>query len=110
MTPDILPLLAASLACFSVLAFFARHNKRTGWVKPQRLTYHRLTYKDLVELERGWKSFPAPLRIEAVPAPVLPQPASLNDRTNFTLQLANIQQSLASATPVKVAEPERTTA
>jgi hypothetical protein len=105
MTPDILPLLAASFASVSVLALFARHNKRTGWVKP-----HRLTHEDLAILERDWKTFPAPVRVEAAPPPVLPQRPSLNDRTNFTLQLANIQQSLASAEPVKVTERERVTA
>jgi hypothetical protein len=102
MTPDILPLLAASFACFSVLALFARHNKRTGWVKP-----HRLTHEDLAALERDWKSFPAPVRLTSVAPPLLPQRPSLNDRTSFTLQLANIQKSLAGATPVKVEERER---
>jgi hypothetical protein len=101
MTPDMLPLLAASLACFSVLALFARHNKRTGWVKPPRQAVH---------LTSDWKDYPAPVRIEVAPVPDLPQGSSLNDRTNFTLQLANFERSLAAAAPKKVAERERVTA
>ena len=98
MTADILPLLAAMLACFSVLALFARHNKRRGWVKS-----HRLTLEDLVALEKNWKARPAPPQSEA-PAKT---EAPATDSTNFTQELANFQQSLASTTAVKVQEQER---
>jgi hypothetical protein len=109
MTADILPLLAAMLACFSVLALFARHNKRRGWVKS-----HRLTLEDLVALEKNWKARPAPPQSEApakteAPAKADPRhfPQSATDSTNFTQELANFQQSLASTTAVKVQEQER---
>jgi hypothetical protein len=105
MTPDLLPLLAASFACISVLALFVRHNKRTGWVKPLRLTQ-----EDLAALGSDWRAYPAPVRIEAVSAPPSPEQPFLNDRTDFTMQLANFQKSLASAAPVQVEERERVTA
>ncbi len=96
-----LPLVAASFACFSVLALFARHNKRTGWVKPPRQP---------MQLASDWKDYPAPMKIEAASMADLPQRPSLNDRTDFTLQLANFERSLAAAAPKKVAERERVSA
>ena len=104
MTPDILPLLAASFACVSVLVLFARHNKRTGWVKPRRLSL-----EDMLALESDWKLYAAPVRSEAAahrPASLVKRP-SPSELTAFTLQLANIQQSLAAATLKPVDDRER---
>jgi hypothetical protein len=94
MTPEIIPLLAATLASFSVLAFFARRNKRTGWVKP------RVTLEDLIRIEADWKQYAAPIRMSLPNArsqPNIPGIAA----TEFTQQLANFTSALGTASSVK---------
>ncbi len=88
MTLDLLPLAAASLACIVVLALFARTNKRKGWVK-----------------ERGV----APRFERRVSLGVAPGAVRLrhSDVTDFSLQLAHFQQSLAAAVPEPVEQRER---
>ena len=85
MTPDTLPLLAAAFSCIAVLAFFARRNRRTGWVKA------RISPDEVFALEANWKEYPAP----AIGV-LRPKRLSRSEVTDFTLQLAHFQTSLAT--------------
>ncbi len=101
MTPNLLPLYAASFALMAVLALFAFHNKKTGWVKhrPEPAT----TFRELVNMQRvpaAELTTKAPMEAIKPNAPVValerPRAAKPHSEevTEFTRQLCRLQTAL----------------
>ena len=108
MTPNLLILNASSIVLIGLLALFARHNKKVGWVK------HRTTFvEDLRLLQQAWDesdqrsaSVQAPAVAEyrhSIPA-LPPTGENLTGVTGFTSQLSNLQQALKQTVPVTIGE------
>jgi hypothetical protein len=108
ITMNMLPLIAASFVCCSLLTLFARHNKRTGWVKQ-----HRPPLEELIAQATDWKEFPAPVRtavndpgLRWVIPPLQSHRRSSRDVTNFTMQLVHLQPVLAATASQPVNDRE----
>ena len=93
MTPNLILLNVCSLALIAMLALFARHNKRVGWVKT-RSTF----VEDLRQLQQDWAEQD---ELAGLKAPAY-TPAG---QSAFTVQLASLHTSLKEAAPLG-ASPE----
>jgi hypothetical protein len=89
MTPNLLSLFAASFACIALLASFAIHNRKMGWVKKRSTLV-----EEIIALRDSWETMdrkaPAPFE-EAAPSllEITPETSAL-----FSSQLAQLQVSL----------------
>ncbi len=100
MTPNVLSLYAVSFGLIGLLGLFARHNRKTGWVK-QRST----AFQDLLALVSAWRKAEAAGRhiaetraseksTAATPASVPSARPSPKDESSFTGQLSHLQTAL----------------
>ncbi len=95
MTPNFLLLNASSLALICLLALFARHNKKIGWVK-QRTTF----VEDLRQLQKDWDE--SDQRV----VPIAQRAASVAE---FSTQLSQLRTALGQPAAVPVVETETVT-
>ncbi len=91
MTPNLLPLYVACFATIGLLAGFARHNKRTGWVKKRRSVF-----EDLLDLQAFAKDLDGAEETRAEPAMEirLEPAASVPETVQFSTQLAGLNAGL----------------
>lgn len=92
MTPNLVPLYVASVALISILSFFARQNRKSGWVKPGRTIV-----PNLVGIQQSWEATAELAKDLAHAGPTTPF-----ESASFTSQLSNLQQALGQVEPVQV--------
>jgi len=98
MTPELTPLYLASLGTIAALILFARHNKKTGWVKRRRNIID-----DLMALRALWDetglTMEVPRAISKPSAMVATAPTA-GEAAAFTGQLGNLFGALGRSTKV----------
>jgi hypothetical protein len=91
MTPNMIPLYAAAFVTISMLALFARHNRKSGWRKLRP------------SVDKALDRFYADLGVPAEPqAPAVPAVVA-EDALGFSRQLLDLRQALGNSAPVKPA-------
>lgn len=96
MTPNLLALDIFAVAAVSLLALFAKRNKRMGWVKP------RATFVD--DLRALQAAFNEEDQLALQHKPVRTEAPSLAEVGAFTNQLTKLQGALGGRTVVVTAE------
>lgn len=96
MTPNLLALDIFSVAAVSLLALFAKRNKRMGWVKP------RVTFVDDLRALRA--AFDEEDQLALQHKPVRTEAPSLQEIGAFTNQLTQLQGALGGRSVVVTAE------
>jgi hypothetical protein len=88
---NVVPLYLSAASVIVVMVAFARHNRKTGWIKPRPTVRDALNgfYADLGLVHDQ----PA----QPLPAPVAFSPAQTAD---FSLDLLKLRKALGSGTPV----------
>jgi hypothetical protein len=118
MWPNLLPLYLASIACITLMALFARHNRKTGWIRERKSIL-----RDLIALQMHWDDSDTRTTADPLTGSMAPSPAAQaghpsvlqpitrspqKEAFEFTRQLAGMAQGLrrSASEPIGAVEEE----